>query len=390
MMRLAVVTPLDAAHSGVADYSRDLLPYLAAATDHEIAVYTDRASSGQSGVGWRARPIDDLPATARAFDLIVYQMGNSPAHDFMAEAVWQYPGLLVLHDLSLHYFFARQSRSRYLQALGYGYGAAGMALGRQFLQGAASLNYPQYLVSEVLVDRSPGVIVHSRHALDLLSARCPTARLNFVPMPIPLPLDRSHAAARTKLGLAVDEFLIGVFGVLNDSKQPRVILTALRQLLDAGVPIKAVFIGRENDTFHLADEAPRLGLSDHLIALGFVEDLQVVNDWLAACDVAINLRSPYWGETSASTLRLLAAGTPVIVNDVGSFAELPEAACLKLPVDVPDLPDQLTAALRQLSDQPDRRAAMRIAARQYVATEHDPRRVAAQYMEVATAILESA
>jgi len=234
------------------------------------------------------------------------------------------------------------------------------------------------------------VIVHSRHALDLLSARCPTARLNFVPMPIPLPLDRSHAAARTKLGLAVDEFLIGVFGVLNDSKQPRVILTALRQLLDAGVPIKAVFIGRENDTFHLADEAPRLGLSDHLIALGFVEDLQVVNDWLAACDVAINLRSPYWGETSASTLRLLAAGTPVIVNDVGSFAELPEAACLKLPVDVPDLPDQLTAALRQLSDQPDRRAAMRIAARQYVATEHDPRRVAAQYMEVATAILESA
>jgi glycosyltransferase involved in cell wall biosynthesis len=192
------------------------------------------------------------------------------------------------------------------------------------------------------------------------------------------------------LGLAAEDFLIGVFGVLNDSKQPRVILTALRQLLDVGMPIKAVFIGRENDTFHLADEAPRLGLSDHVSAMGFVEDLVIVNEWLAGCDVAINLRSPYWGETSASTLRLLAAGTPVVVNDVGSFAELPEAACLKLPVDVPDLPDRLAAALRQLIDQPDRRAAMRIAARQYVATELDPRRVAAQYVKVAAAILEPA
>jgi len=390
MTRLAVVTPLDAAHTGVADYSRDLLPCLAEAADHEIAVFTDRAGADQSGVGWHAHPIDDLPSTARAFDLIVYQMGNSPAHDFMAEAVWQYPGLLVLHDLSLHYFFARQPRSRYLQALGYGYGPEGMALGRQFLQGAASLNYPQYLVSEVLVDRSPGVIVHSRHALDLLSARCPTARLNFVAMPIPLPPDRSYVAARAQLGVVANDFLIGVFGVLNDSKQPHVILTAIRQLLDAGVPIKAVFMGRENDTFHLGEEALRLGLSDHITALGFVDDLEVVNGWLAACDVAINLRSPYWGETSASTLRLLAAGTPVVVNEVGSFAELPEAACLKLPPAVPDLPQRLAAALRQLIDLSDRRAAMRIAAREYVATEHDPRRVAVQYVEVATAILESA
>ncbi len=390
MMRLAVVTPLEAAHAGVADYSRDLLPYLAEAAGGEIAVFADRASSGQSGARWHARPIDDLSLTARAFDLIVYQMGNSPAHDFMAEAVWDYAGLLVLHDLSLHYFFARHPGGRYLRAMGYGYGIAGTKLGRQFLREFVPVNYPEYLVSEALVDRSPGVIVHSRHGLNLLSARCPTARLDYMPMPIPLPPDRSHAAAQAQLGLPAEVFLIGVFGVLNDSKQPRVILAAMRQLLNEGVPIKAVFIGRENDTFHLADEAARLGLSDHIIALGFVDELAVVNDWLAACDVAINLRSPYWGETSASTLRLLAAGTPVVVNEVGSFAELPDAACVKLPPDGADLPYRLALALRRLYDQPDRRAAMRVAARQHVAAAHDPRRVAARYLEVATSILEAA
>jgi glycosyltransferase involved in cell wall biosynthesis len=390
MMRLAVVTPLDAAQTGVADYSRDLLPYLAEAAEHEIAVFSDRASYAQSGAGWSARPIADLPSAARDFDLIIYQMGNSPAHDFMAEALWQYPGLLVLHDVSLHYFFARQSRGRYLQAMGYGYGPAGTALGRHFLRDFVPVNYPDYLVSEALIDRNPGTIVHSRHAFDLLNARCPTARLACVSMPIPLPPERSQAVARAQLPVPADEFLVGVFGVLNDSKQPQVILAALRQLLDEGVPIKAVFIGRENDTFHLAEETARLGLSEHIRALGFVEDLALMNKWLAACDVAINLRSPYWGETSASTLRLLAAGTPAIVNEVGSFAELPGAACLKLPPIGPNSPAELAVALRQLYDQPDRRAAMRLAARQYVTVEHDPRHVAARYLEAATSILEAA
>ena len=146
--------------------------------------------------------------------------------------------------------------------------------------------------------------------------------------------------------MADDVFLVGVFGVLNDSKQPRAILAAMRRLIEAGVPLKAIFIGRENDTFHLADEAPRWGLSEHIISLGFVEELARVNEWLAACDVAINLRSPYWGETSASTLRILAAGTPVIVSNVGSFAELPAAACVKLSAGEADLPDALALALQ--------------------------------------------
>lgn len=387
MLRLAVVTPLDAAQTGVADYSRDLLPHLAEAAGQAITVFADQADRAATGPGWHAQPIRDLLSTAREFDLIIYQMGNSPAHDFMAKAVWQYPGLLVLHDISLNYFFARQSRSLYLRAMGYGYGRAGLHLGWRFLRGLASVDYPAYLVSEALVDRSPGVIVHSRHALELLQSRCPAARLNYVPMPIPLLPERSLAAARTQLKLSTDDFLIGMFGVLNTSKCPQAILTAMRQLRDEGVPIKAVFIGLENGTFHLADEALRLGLSEHVTSLGFVNELAVVNDWMAACDISINLRSPYWGETSASALRTLAASTPIIVNEVGSFAELPDTACIKLPPVEADLPQRIAAELRQLYIQPDRRVLMRKAARQFVAAEHDPRRVAARYIEVITSML---
>ncbi len=338
--------------------------------------------------------MSELGSTASNFDLIIYQMGNSSAHDFMANSLFQHPGLVVLHDVSLHYFFAPQAQagqlSRYLRALGHSEGTAGTALGRSFLRTFMAINYPDHLVSEWLVDCSPGVIVHSQHAVSVLRARCPTAYIERVPMPIPLPPASSIAAARAALNLPGDRFVVGVFGVLNDSKNPTAILSAVHRLVDEGVPITAAFVGRENDTFHLAEQAPRYDLADHVIQPGFIERLRDVNQWLAACDIAISLRSLYWGETPSSALRLLAAGTPVVVNTVGAFAELPETACIKIAPTESDMPQALYRALKQLYEQPDHRASLRVAARDYIAREHDPAYTARRYVEVATALLGAA
>lgn len=51
-MRLAMVTPLDPRATGVADYSLDLLPYLAQIAPAEIFVYSnDPMQSGKDGYG---------------------------------------------------------------------------------------------------------------------------------------------------------------------------------------------------------------------------------------------------------------------------------------------------------------------------------------------------
>ena len=69
---------------------------------------------------------------------------------------------------------------------------------------------------------------------------------------------------------------------------------------------------------------------------------------MAACDVCVNLRSPTMGETSGSVIRQLSLGKPVIVSDVGWFAELSDAVALKVPVDA-DEADSLYAALELLA-----------------------------------------
>ena len=44
---------------------------------------------------------------------------------------------------------------------------------------------------------------------------------------------------------------------------------------------------------------------------------------MAACDAIVSLRSPTMGETSGSAIRALSLGKPLVVSDVGWFAELP-------------------------------------------------------------------
>ena len=82
---------------------------------------------------------------------------------------------------------------------------------------------------------------------------------------------------------------------------------------------------------------------------------------MAAADVHVNLRAPTMGETSGTAIRALCLGKPLVVSDLGWFAELPDEVALKVPVDGDEV-ETLTAALELLTARPDVRAAMGAAA----------------------------
>jgi hypothetical protein len=84
------------------------------------------------------------------------------------------------------------------------------------------------------------------------------------------------------------------------------------------------------------------------------------------------------GETSGSAIRALSLGKPLVVSDVGWFAELPDEVALKAPVGGDREVDAIAAALGRLAE-PDVAEAMGESARAYVEREHDLERVASQY-----------
>ena len=109
-MRLAFVSPLPPAATGVADYAAEVLEILAGRHDVELFHAQAEVEAARLPAGAFLHPVSDLLARhrERPYDLAVYQMGNGRAHDFLYDVVSRLPGLLVLHDLVLHHARAAQ------------------------------------------------------------------------------------------------------------------------------------------------------------------------------------------------------------------------------------------------------------------------------------------
>lgn len=93
-MRVALVTTPPSVRSGIADYTRHLLPYLREHCDVQVFVRHGHDEEGWGAEG--ARPIDTLHP--RDFDQILYQIGNEQAHAFMPRMIRALGGTVMQHD----------------------------------------------------------------------------------------------------------------------------------------------------------------------------------------------------------------------------------------------------------------------------------------------------
>src|SRR5439155_19591752 len=131
--------------------------------------------------------------------------------------------------------------------------------------------------------------------------------------------------------------------------------------------------------FDLDGRLERLGLGDEgVIREPYVEEERL---WalMAACDAVVQLRAPTMGETSGSAIRTLALGKPLVVSDVGWFAELPDDVALKVTPGGDEEVAGVARALERLAD-PEVAVRMGEAARAYVRAEHELGRVAELYV----------
>jgi Glycosyl transferases group 1/Dolichyl-phosphate-mannose-protein mannosyltransferase len=233
------------------------------------------------------------------------------------------------------------------------------------------------LAGEVL-DRATSVVVHSRYVEERVRAHGYDGPLRLIPHPAwPVP-----AVAPAPVSGAP---LIGCFGHINESKRIPQLLTAFAALRRKEHDARLLLVGSEAPGFDLAGRIARTGLD----ATGVIREPYVEEDrlWslIAACDACVLLRAPTMGETSGAAIRTLSLGKPLVVSDVGWFAELPDDVAVKVPVGGEEEVSALTAALRQLSD-PAAARTMGSAARALVERDHDVRDVAGQY----AAVLEEA
>jgi glycosyltransferase involved in cell wall biosynthesis len=355
-MRLNWFSPLPPARTGIAGYTRQILPALRGGV--EITLWTDQTEWDpvlENYAEVRRYYPEQMPwAELNRGDLSIYHIGNNPLfHAAIWQVSHQHPGLVVLHDLHLQDFFASLYRDPwndhdgYLDEMERHYGLIGRQDAEAFWRREITGEYmsAHYPLTPLAVEKALGALVHSEASLDELTQECP-GPIVYVPLPYPAsprpPQDRLETERRRTKG---PPYRIIVFGYINVNRRLDALLEAL-----AGLPEREKFrlhiYGQLSDEGEVHSQIRLLGLRDLATVHGFVPESEL-DEALETSHLAVNLRYPTMGEASVSQLRIWDHALPTLVTRVGWYANLPESAVafVRPKYEIKDIQEHLRAFL---------------------------------------------
>jgi glycosyltransferase involved in cell wall biosynthesis len=399
-VRLAFVTPLPPAPTGIADYAADVLGLLAGR--HEIDAFhdQDRVEADRLPSSCALHKTSTLRARdhARPYDLVIYQMGNGRLHDAVYDLLPRRPGLLVLHDLVLHHSragmfldspearaYARDPSSpslreaargpldRYAEELTYVYPAEARRLAPAFLGTVGDLLPYAYPLFRIPVEAARLIAVHNEFMADAIRAEVPEAEVARIQMAAEAaPIDEQRVAAlRARHGIGPDDFVVGSFGLVTREKRVETIARAVARAAAHVSRSRLMLVGPVVDPEGLRRMLQARGVLERTVITDRVP-LDDLAAYMEAADLAVHLRYPTGRETSAALLRILAQGRPTVISDLQHLADIPDDAVAR--ADVTDEEGEVTRAILSLHDKPDARTRLGRAAREFVQREHSPAR----------------
>ena len=385
--KLAYISPLPPERSGISDYSADLLPELARHYEIEVVVAQEEVSDPYIKATFPIRTVEWFRKHADEYDRVLYQFGNSSFHQHMFGLLWEIPGVVVLHDFFLSgvvaYMDARGLAPRgWVSELYTSHGYS--AVQRYWLAKGSSDVVYRYPCNLSVLRHAQGIIVHSANSLRLAKQwyGADLANWSVIPLLRDTHVSRDNVAARTALGFRSSDFLVCAFGLLAPSKlNDRLLQVWLKSRLASDGNCYLVFVGENSGDEYGQQIVTTIRdnrAEENIRITGWV-DRNAYQQYLAAADIAVQLRTLSRGETSAAVFDCMNHGLATIVNANGSMADLDDDAVWKLPDDFADV--ELIEALEKLWQDAALRKRLGARARTIILENHDPGICAAQYHE---------
>ncbi|MGE5357756.1 MAG: glycosyltransferase family 4 protein [Bacteroidales bacterium] len=417
-MRLAWFSPLPPATTGIAAYSADLLPRL---PGHAIDLFVDptEAATAQAPFGCHGPfPARDFVwrNVRQPYDLVVYQLGNSPAHDYMWPYVARFPGLVVLHDAQVHHsralaLLTAGRHDDYRAEFAFCHPDARPGVADAVISATAGSLFYLWPLNRVPIESARMVAVHTPGLASLLRDEFANVAVEVVRMGVSDPGEPASAgsrkaaqAIRARHGLNENTVVFAAFGMVTPEKRIAEALRAMKDALRTGQPMHLLLVGQAVDHYDARADARHVGVEDHVSITGYVGD-DDLRAYLHAADVCLSMRWPSSRETSAAWLRCLAAGRPTIITDLVHTTDVPvidprtwqplervwldetrgdagPASPVAVAIDILDEQHSLGLAMRRLAIDAPFRAALGRNARAFWRSQHTVARMADDYNRV--------
>lgn len=339
--------------TGVADYAVDLRLALEAA-DPSLDL----------------RLNDDEPSDA------IYHLGNNHHHAAIMRRALANPGLLILHDATLHHFYLGQlSEHDYLAEVVAQYGSAFAARAQQWWDqrhtSAANREYFDHGLLGTVASRSRVVAVHSAMAAERVRREAPRAPVIVVPhlrlQGPPVEPSRTQSL-RDEWGASAETVILGLFGHLRETKRVASVVRALERAARE----RDLLLVLSGDAVESSAELAWNSTHPRIRRLPALPE-PMFSTALAACDVGVTLRYPSAGETSGLGIRFLSLGVPLLTTDGPLSDGLPEVGCLRVspPPREQEHLEELLFWMRR-----DKLAVLGAAGRVALSRDHQPHAVA--------------
>jgi len=377
--KLAYISPLPPEASGISFYSKELLPYLAKYYQIDLVV-NQEALEVENLRDFRVINVDEFLRKVHSFDRVLYHFGNSFFHKHMIPLLEEVPGVVVMHDIYLADFMRWLQETQYYskdilyEELYYSHGFTGLIK----LKMGGIEEIKMYPLNRSILNNSIGIIVHSKHSLNLLESfySLDTKRCAVIPsLRKVCPYEQKN---RNK-----DEILVCSFGYSAPVKLSHLIVEAFA-LSEIGKIDQSslVFVGESSPPEYKGEIykiAEKYGIKKKVRVLGFVSEKEY-EDYLHRCSIAIQLRKMSKGEVSRAVLDTLAHGIVTIVNKEGSMDEFPDDVVFKIEKDVN--PEILAHAMNIIYRNPELMAGYSQKAKKYIEEIHAPERIASMYFDI--------
>ncbi len=345
-MKIAWFTPVTG-DTPIVEYSRGVLETMAEQCETVLCCdrRPERFPIGVRVVDFKAEP--DAISELSSCDAVFYNLGNDfRRHAWIFEASERHPGIVVLHSVTLHRFFLDyylqhlRRADLYVGRMAEHYGIAGLAaahrvLGPQFDPKGTQVSDDYlrgYTFTEEALPAATGVVVHSRWHGAIMRRLWGGPVCDAWP-PAQRPTASSIPTRTQGDDLDEDRITLMTIGPVEARTGVGEVVDALAADPELAARTRYVIAGQADPTdVHVRRLAARIAgaqLGDSVRMLGHLRPVEV-DQWARAADVFINLRCPDDECLVLSLMYELPFGKPVVTNDVGAIAEIPNLAVVKV------------------------------------------------------------
>jgi glycosyltransferase involved in cell wall biosynthesis len=295
--------------------------------------------------------------------------------------LFQFPGAVVFHDLCLHHSRAKMLLQRglfddYRHEAQYAHPEAPVVSELVATGMGSDLLLYSYPFIKLVAENSLAAGTHT----DWGVAELQRHGVSAIKIPMAVSVDYGLSERNSK-----KETILASFGFVTPEKRISVVLRVLQELRPFYPNLQYRIVGEIAEHYDLRKEISERHLENVVELIGRTTKDEFHQEMKNA-DVVINLRYPSAREMSATLLRAMALGKPVLMSRLKHLMEIPGDAVIRIRPDNEEA--ELFHHLWQLIEDPKLRERIGNAARNYMQTHHRPEQMLEKYQQLIETALE--